>query len=143
LVWVDGSYAKLALKPADDDPCLFTEGEGKDAVRIGLYVDDTFLIRSPERVRKLVASIAAKFETNDVRVLTSNAAFKLLGMELVRKSEATLGIVMQQERYARQLLERFGMKDCKPVSCPMVPGGISTGRKRVCRDSGELALLVR
>jgi hypothetical protein len=72
-----------------------------------LYVDDALLFGSFERVCKLVASIAAKCEMKDDGVLTPNAAFKFLGMELIRKSEPTLGIVMRQEKYARQLLERM------------------------------------
>jgi hypothetical protein len=113
---------ELGLKPADADPCLFTKGEGKDAVRIELYVDDALIFGGFDRVCKLVEAIAAKFEIKDVGVLTPLAAFKFLGMELLRTSEPTLGIILKQERYARQLLDRFGMKDCKPVSCPMVTG---------------------
>jgi hypothetical protein len=110
---------ELGLKPSTADTCLF-RGVG---VAIGVYVDDALLFGNGDRVRELVASIAESFEIRDVGILSANMQCKFLGMELMRvRTESQVGIVLKQERYALQLLERFGMKNCNPVSSPMVAG---------------------
>ena len=43
-------------------------------------------------------------------------------MEIERKVGEPHGIVMKQERYAKLVLSRFGMENCKPVATPMAVG---------------------
>ena len=41
-----------------------------------------------------------------------------LGLEVERTKE---GIFLGQQKYAKNLLQRYGMIDCKPISTPMDP----------------------
>jgi hypothetical protein len=112
----------LGLKPSEADPCLFIGGEGEKKVRVGLYVDDALLFGTESAVREMVAAIAKEFEIKDLGILHSKNTFKFLGMELRRQIQPQLGLFLSQKRYAEVVLEKFGMKDCKPVATPMVPG---------------------
>jgi hypothetical protein len=112
----------LGLKPSEADPCLFVGGKNESKVMIGLYVDDALLFGNSSAVSKLVASIAKEFEIKDMGFLGVDAPFKFLRMELRRRVTSKLGLFLSQQRYAEVVLERFGMKICKPVSSPRVPG---------------------
>ena len=41
-----------------------------------------------------------------------------LGLEVERTKE---GIFLGQQKYAKNLLQRYGLIDCKPISTPMDP----------------------
>jgi hypothetical protein len=112
----------LGFKLSEADPCLFVGTMGEDNVRVGLYLDDALLFGSSSAVRKLVAANAKEFEIKDLGLSKPNDTFKFLGMELRRKVYPELGLFLSQQRYAEVVLEKFGMKDCKSVSSPMVPG---------------------
>ena len=42
-----------------------------------------------------------------------------LGLQITQRSE---GMFISQEKYLREMLKRFQMKDSKPVGTPMVTG---------------------
>jgi hypothetical protein len=112
----------LGLTPSEADPCLFIGGVGEKKVRVGLYVDDALLFGSSSAVEAMVKALAKEFEIKDLGLLNSTEPFKFLGMELRRQVQPQLGLFLSQQRYAEVVLEKFGMKDCKPVATPMVPG---------------------
>lgn len=120
--WVTVMVA-LGLKPSQADPCLFV-GKGDDGspLRVGLYVDDALLFGNSSQVQKLVGEIETSFEIKDMGLLTPGKAAKFLGMEVLRCVQPDLGIFLSQRRYAEQVLERFGMQQCKPVTSAMTPG---------------------
>ena len=91
-------------------------------MRVGLYVDGALLFGSSESVRKLILEIKSRFDIKDMGPLTPTTPFKFLGMEIERKVGQPHGIVMKQERYAKLVLSRFGMEDCKPGATPMAVG---------------------
>jgi hypothetical protein len=108
----------LGLKPSDADPCLFVGGE----LRIGLYVDHALIFGYAIAVEKMVTATSKQLEIKNLSLLKAGDTFKFLGMELHRTLQPRLGLVLSQQRYVDIVLDRFGMKDCKPVSSPMVPG---------------------
>eukprot|EP00952_Eustigmatos_sp_NYUAD-ZCMA_P013142 52409-Eustigmatos_ZCMA.PRE.1 len=80
---------------------------------VALYVDD-LLIAGPQRatVDHFKRAIADRFKMKDLGPVKW-----LLGMEIRRdRSKRTLEIV--QTAYIDQVLERFGMANCKPVTTP-------------------------
>ena len=48
-------------------------------------------------------------------------AHHVLGMSIKRDRKAKT-LFISQPKYVENVLQRFGMKDCKPVSTPMEPG---------------------
>ena len=75
-----------------------------------LYVDEMFLTRD----EKLIAEckkLVAEFEIKDLRQM-----HYFLGLEVWRNLEE---IFLSQGKYAVEILKRFGMMDCKPMTTPM------------------------
>jgi transposase InsO family protein len=112
----------IGMKPSDADPCLFTGAVAGSRMLIGLHVDDGLLLGNNAAIKTMIGKLKAEFEIKDVGSLLPGVTLKFLGMELLRQSGPKIGIVMRQERYALSILDRFGMRNCKPVASPMVPG---------------------
>ena len=81
-----------------------------DAVYIVLYVDDLFIVGMKliniESVKK---GLCAEFKMKDL----GEAKF-LLGIEIRRQENGD--VLLVQEQYARDVIRRFNMEDCKPVT---------------------------
>ena len=79
-----------------------------------LYVDD-MLIAAKDRseVKKLKSLLSSEFRMKDLGI-----AKRILGMQINRDLEAGK-LWLTQGKYARKVLARFNMEDCKPVSLPL------------------------
>ncbi|MCH80809.1 copia-type polyprotein [Trifolium medium] len=83
----------------------------EDLVIICLYVDDLLITGSQKpEIEKLKGKLKAEFEMTDLGKLSF-----FLGMEFV---EVLNGIVMHQQKYISELLDKFEMTECKPISNP-------------------------
>jgi len=104
------SVRRLSFVPTKSDPCVYVNRTRNCIVTI--YVDDGLVV-APEEVTclNLIAALNRHFETKRV----SGELF--FGMQVVRTSN---GFHLNQGQYARQMLERFKMAACSPVSAPMV-----------------------
>ena len=95
------------------DECVFRRG----STWILLYVDDIILVGA-----KCAELIAVKRELKhylDVKDLGALGSF--LGVSFVRERERAL---LSQKHYILQVLQRFGMSECKAVSTPMAEGAL-------------------
>jgi hypothetical protein len=63
-------------------------------------------------------------------------------MELRRLNNPKLGLLLTQQRYAESVLEKFGMKECKPVASPMTPGLKLEHEGEVLPEGNEYAAIV-
>ena len=89
------------------------KGDGEDAVYIALYVDDLFLVgRKLSNIEVVKRGLHEEFKMIDL----GEAKF-LLGIEIRRHKNGDVFLV--QERYARDVIGRFNMEGCKPVSTPL------------------------
>ncbi|MCH83764.1 copia-type polyprotein, partial [Trifolium medium] len=85
--------------------------ESGNVVIICLYVDDLLITgRKACEIEKLKCMLKSEFEMTDL----GNLSF-FLGMEFVKIQG---GIVMHQQKYISELLDRFEITDCKPISNP-------------------------
>ena len=85
----------------------------EDAVYIALYVDDLFLVgRKLSNMEVVKRGLHEEFKMKDL----GDAKF-LLGIEIRRQKNGDVFLV--QERYARDVIGRFNMEGCKPVSTPL------------------------
>jgi histone deacetylase 1/2 len=76
------------------------------------YVDDIIVIASSqEAVAALLRDLKKEFVLKDLGDL-----HYFLGIEVKRSKE---GIVLSQSKYARDILSRVGMSNCKPSSTPL------------------------
>ena len=98
---------------SESEPCLFIHRSL--GMLIMVYVDDLLIgCRRQSPIDSFKKAISAAFSMKDLGV-----AHFCLGMRITFGS----GMVqLDQERYAKQVLTRFGMADCSPTVTPLPPG---------------------
>ena len=79
-----------------------------------LYVDDMLIAaKNLSEIYTLKMQLSSEFEIKDL-----GAAKKILGME-IKKERGVGKLFLTQKNYLEKVLERFGMKNAKPVSTPL------------------------
>ncbi|KMQ91545.1 integrase core domain protein [Lasius niger] len=80
-----------------------------------VYVDDIIVMsENPQAVMQFGADLGKRFDMKDIGKLK-----RCLGMDFVQNRNS---IRINQHTYITDLLQRFGMQDCKPVSTPLDVG---------------------
>ena len=104
----------LGFRPITADPSVFINGRG---VIIALYVDDIIIFgkEGSSEIEAIKEKLKRFHPMTDSGLVT-----KLLGIRFNwgRKRES---VRLDQESYARQVLDEFGMANCKPASSPISP----------------------
>ncbi|KAI0991275.1 hypothetical protein K3495_g16912, partial [Podosphaera aphanis] len=112
-LWYDhakATLAKLGLFPTVSDACLYTN-KSKDLFII-MYVDD-FQIMGPD-VKKIESIMKALHKKYQLKTVKTNL---FLGIHISNPTEDTL--VLSQGQYARTLISRHGLTDCKSAASPL------------------------
>uniref|UniRef100_A0A7M5XDS1 Reverse transcriptase Ty1/copia-type domain-containing protein n=1 Tax=Clytia hemisphaerica TaxID=252671 RepID=A0A7M5XDS1_9CNID len=117
----DSHLRSNGYKVADADPCVYSkcikESDTTSLIIIAVYVDDFTLasndINLLEREKK---NLAEKFDMVDQGEINY-----ILGMRVRRDRQAGI-IRIDQSAYLRNVLQRFGMDECRPISTPMETG---------------------
>ena len=95
-----------------------------------LYVDDMLIVgQDRAQISKLKEELAESFEMKDL-----GRAKQILGMEITRDRK-NRRLWLSQERYVERILERFNMKEAKPVTMPL--GGHCKLSKSSCPSTEE------
>lgn len=107
---------KLGFQRSKYDSCLYTYTGEKVRIYVVLYVDDIILASdSLEQLSHIKKNLAAEFDMVDLQELNH-----FLGLRIAHnRKQGTLCI--NQTKYVLDLLKRFGMESCKPVSTPLEP----------------------
>ena len=83
-----------------------------------LYVDDMLLVgNDKEIIQDLKTQLSSKFDMKYLGV-----AKYILGME-IKRDRAKRRLWLNQRKYVKTILQRFNMKDSKPVMVP-IPVGV-------------------
>ena len=83
-------------------------------VILPVFVDDmTFASKSAAAIDQLILELSQHFKLQDLGATT-----QLLGIKIDR-DRSKRSITISQHQYCLDILERFGMADCKPISTPM------------------------
>ena len=85
--------------------------EDEGPVILLLYVDDLFLKSEEKLIDECKKKIATEFEMKDLRQM-----HYFLGLEVWQNPKE---IFLSQGKYAVEILKRFGMMDCKPMTTLM------------------------
>lgn len=112
-LWYDdarSTLANLGLFPTISDVCLYTN-KHKDLFVL-LHVDD-FQVMGPnlKKIDKLMQALHKKYK---LKTVNTNL---FLGIHISNPNKHTLKL--SQGQYARKLLERHGLKDCKSANSPI------------------------
>ena len=76
-----------------------------------LYVDDLLITGEEHLINQCKKDLASEFEMKDLGIL-----HYFLGLEVRQKSG---NIFLHQKKYTVDILKRFGMWNCRPMSTPM------------------------
>jgi histone deacetylase 1/2 len=91
---------------------LFVLQRGHDVAYLLLYVDDIVLTGSSSTLlANVVNRLRSEFAVRDMGALSF-----FLGIDV---SRTKYGFYLNQGRYAEDILEHAGMKNCKPVATPV------------------------
>lgn len=98
------------------DPCVYVNNNKDDKVIVIIYVDD-LLIASKNicELQKVKTFLSDKFQINDMGPVSN-----ILGINIERDG-LTGKIKLTQRRYITDMLQKFGMDNCKPISTPLEP----------------------
>jgi hypothetical protein len=98
------------------DPALFIKVSGSGEMLL-MHVDDLVLAAtSVAELEATKATLGAHFAVKDLGPVSD-----YLGMD-VRRDRSSRQITLSQQRYALELIEKFGMADAAPRSSPMPEG---------------------
>lgn len=111
--------AKLdkCLKELGFDRCLheqavYTKCTNESTLIVGVYVDDLLVAGTDKlEIQKFKQQINEKFEMSDLGLLSF-----YLGIEV---NQGNVGTTLKQMTYAKKLLDKSGMSNCKPSKSPM------------------------
>ena len=116
-VWnqkIHASLVKLGFTRSNADPCLYIDV--KRGIYITIWVDDLLVAgKNGKDIAAVKQQLGKEFEMKDLGQLRH-----FLGMRISQSPNG--GISIDQNGYIRQILERFGMQDSKPVSTPFAAG---------------------
>ncbi|KAK9048587.1 hypothetical protein SSX86_032448 [Deinandra increscens subsp. villosa] len=94
------------------DQTLFRKRVEEDIIMVQVYVDDIIYGSTNEELcTEFEEIMKKKFEMSDQGEMSFFLALQ------VKQDES--GILIHQEKYVNEILEKFKMKDCKPISTPM------------------------
>lgn len=114
-VWyekVENVLTTLNYKKSMYEPCVFFKFKNDSRTIIALYVDDFFIFsNSYLETDSLKRKLSLNFKIKDLGTMK-----QCLGMKVTVNDKS---ITLDQEQYIDDLLLRFNMTDCKPVSAPM------------------------
>ena len=111
-----------SITPADSS--LFVKANGGKLAIVLVYVDDLIITGDDvEEIFRTKENLSVRFEMKELGQLKH-----FLGLEVDRTHE---GIFLCQQKYAKDLLKKFGMLECKPISTPMEPNA------KMCEHEGK------
>ena len=112
---LDLKLKEFGFKCSQADPCIYISSEGGERCIIGVYVDDLVIAHSNTKVfENIKDKLKNTFAMRDLGKLNY-----CLGMEFKQTDES---IMVNQQKYINNLLEKFGMQNCKSTATPMELG---------------------
>ena len=119
----------MGFHKSEADPNLSFIMVGDDPLILLLYVDDLFITGRERPIAPCKKDLAAEFEMTNIGLM-----HYFLGLELWQEPGH---IFLGQRKYVVDILRRFRMEDCRPMSTPMI-----TKWKKLHGSEGELVILL-
>ncbi|XP_052287365.1 uncharacterized mitochondrial protein AtMg00810-like [Citrus sinensis] len=122
---IDKYFQEKSFTQYPYEHALYVKEKDRDILIVCLYVDDLIFTRSnPNLFEEFKRVMIKEFEMTGIGLMAY-----YLGIEVKQKEE---GIFISQESYAKEILKKFKMNDCKPISTP-----VECGVKLSKHDEGE------
>ncbi|KAH0667872.1 hypothetical protein KY285_029078 [Solanum tuberosum] len=112
---MDNHLIQLGFSRSQSEATLYVKVTAGESLIVSIYVDDMLVTGSKiELIQRFKDEMEKIFEMTDL-----GAMKYFLGMEVLQYSD---GIFICQQKYISDILNRFKMQDCKPVSTPITTG---------------------
>ncbi|GJZ60536.1 retrovirus-related pol polyprotein from transposon TNT 1-94 [Tanacetum coccineum] len=114
---IEGYFLKEGFKKCPYEPTLFVKSvkENDEFLIVSIYVDDLIITGTTlALIEKFKTSMKSEFEMSDMGEMRY-----FLGVEVNQGED---GIHINQQKYAREILQRFNLEYCNSVKNPIVPG---------------------
>ena len=113
------------------DHCVFVQKfSDNDFIILLLYVDDMLIVgKNTSKIDELKKELCKSFSMKEL-----GHAKQILGMRITRLRDKRK-IYLSQKKYIERVLERFNMKNAKPVSIPLA--GHMKLSKKMCPTARE------
>ncbi|XP_050150594.1 uncharacterized mitochondrial protein AtMg00810-like [Malus sylvestris] len=122
---IDNYFQENNFIKCPHEHALYVKVKDGDILIVCLYVDDLIFIESnPSMYEQFKRVMTKEFEMTDIGLMAY-----YLGIEVKQNEE---GIFISQESYTKEILKKFKMDDCKPISTP-----VECGVKLTKHDEGE------
>ena len=108
---MDGYLHSLRFSKSTADSKLYFKVVHNHILILVLYVDDLFLTGEEQLIAQCKRELTSEFEMKDLGLMQY-----FLGLEVWQKAGE---IFLTQGKYVVDILQRFGMQDCKSMSVPM------------------------
>uniref|UniRef100_A0AAV1V4J1 Reverse transcriptase Ty1/copia-type domain-containing protein n=1 Tax=Peronospora matthiolae TaxID=2874970 RepID=A0AAV1V4J1_9STRA len=114
---IDKFMLELDFKKCETDHCIYVNRADYDMIFVALYVDDLVLASNNDELLKLTKkALGDRFDMTDLENLKY-----FLGTEV--DQDVTVGTIsIHQSKFAKDILEKFGMEHSNPVKTPREPG---------------------
>jgi hypothetical protein len=123
---LSSALGSLGFSPSVADTSLFILRRPDVTIFLLVYVDDIIVLSSLEgAIPRLIGKLRSEFSVKDL-----GALHYFLGIEVSSPSVGHL--LLQQRKYALELLARAGMLKCAPVTTPMASS------ERLCSSDGDV-----
>ena len=116
---------ELGFTKSDADPNLYFIVVGEEPLILVLYVDDLVITGAKRLIEGCKRDLASKFKMKDIGLM-----HYFLGLEVWQEEGH---FFLGQGKYIVDILSRFHMEDCKPMSTPM-----TTNWKKLHASDSEL-----
>lgn len=104
---------EMGIQQSKTDPCIYYNTE--KGIFIAVWVDDVILFTSQQTdVNELKGKLKLKLNMKDL-----GKASQCVGLNITRSQNM---IMLDQEKYIKEILSRFNMSDCKTVKTPVEVG---------------------
>lgn len=101
---MDNTLTDLGFTPTDAD-CLYFKKKNKNFLFVGIYVDDIIIASTDFKwLLSMKTSIMNKFRMN------------YLLSDFFKHGKNSKEIFLSQKQYILDILNKYGMKDCKPLN---------------------------
>jgi transposase InsO family protein len=120
---IDDHLMSLGFAKSPSEPTLYVKHSVNDILIVSLYVDDLLVTgNNAKMMNQFKLEMKAAFEMTDLGLMSY-----FLGIEI---KQDVGGIFIGQQKYAKEILKKFKMADCKSMATPM------NQKERLCKEDG-------
>lgn len=111
---LNNALLKIGLERSKIDPCIYYIVNASKIIFIAVWVDDFLIFTNDKKTAiDIKEKLKEEFCMKDLGEMQ-----QCIGININRNRETGV-IMIDQEKYINQVLERFGMSECKPVCTPI------------------------